>query len=161
MGTWSEKILRRWNKYFGNLDNSYCTFLMINCSFNFFYQHLFDKNRKPLYIWHIFSNGNVFENGVCIYIYIYIYYCHTYIRFQLVSSFLGEFADVYRGILKSREGKGVVAVKVLRVSCIILSSMIYMLYSLNLSNSIHFSQIRVALHSLLHFLKWNTSSYHR
>ena len=78
MGTWSEKILRRWNKYFGNLDNSYCTFLMINCSFNFFYQHLFDKNRKPLYIWHIFSNGNVFENGVCIYIYIYILLSHIY-----------------------------------------------------------------------------------
>ena len=33
-----------------------------------------------------------------------------------VFSSLGEFADVYKGILKSREGKGVVAVKVLRVS---------------------------------------------
>ena len=33
-----------------------------------------------------------------------------------VFSSLGEFADVYKGILKSHEGKGVVAVKVLRVS---------------------------------------------
>ena len=29
---------------------------------------------------------------------------------------LGEFADVYKGTLKTREGKQVVAVKVLRVS---------------------------------------------
>jgi len=28
----------------------------------------------------------------------------------------GEFADVYKGILKTREGKKIVAVKVLRVS---------------------------------------------
>ena len=33
-----------------------------------------------------------------------------------VFSSVGEFADVYKGILKSRESKGVVAVKVLRVS---------------------------------------------
>ncbi len=38
-----------------------------------------------------------------------------FVIFSLCVS--GEFADVYKGTLKSREGKQVVAVKVLRVSC--------------------------------------------
>ena len=38
---------------------------------------------------------------------------HLFIYFFCIS---GEFADVYKGILKTREGKQIVAVKVLRVS---------------------------------------------
>ena len=55
----------------------------------------------------------------------FIYLLVDFFLFDLFL--LGEFADVYKGTLKTREGKQVVAVKVLRVSL----SFSYLLFQSN------------------------------